>query len=168
MSPPPGGTPPRVHAFIDGQNLYLGVRELGWRLNYRRLRIWLTGKWQVSDAYLFIGYLPSNQRLFDHLERAGYHLVFKELDLGTPHPKGNLDVDLTLHAVTTMSRYDRAVLITSDGDFAPLVRFLKGQGKFETVVSPSAAKCSRLLKRAAGKRIAYLEDVRAKVERRTK
>ena len=158
----------RNFAFIDGQNLYLGVRDLGWRLDYRRLRIYLTAKFDIAKALLFIGYVPANKRLYQHLRSCGFELVFKEIDLTAPTAKGNVDVDLTLHVLTRIDEYARAALITSDGDFAPVVSYLKGKGKFETVISPSAKKCSRLLKRAAGQRITYLDSVRSKIERTTK
>ena len=39
------------YAFIDGANLHKGIVELGWRLDYRRFRVFLRDKYQVSVAY---------------------------------------------------------------------------------------------------------------------
>jgi uncharacterized LabA/DUF88 family protein len=156
---------PSNHAFIDAQNIHLGVRDLGWSLDYRRLRIWLTGRFQVSKALLFIGYVPANQSLYAHLRQCGFELVFKEIDLASPQHKGDIDVDLTLQAATTTASYDRAVLMTSDGDFAPLVRYLIGKKQFAMVVSPHPRTCSRFLKKASRGQITYLSDVRSKVAR---
>lgn len=108
--------------------------------------------------------MPKHQPLYEHLKRCGFELVFKEVDPRSPEPKGNVDVDLTLGAVGEMDAYDNALLITSDGDFGSLVRFLTKRDKFGTVISPSARKCSHLLKKAAAKRITYLSNVRSKVE----
>ena len=55
---------------------------------------------------------------------------------GSGAPKGNVDVDLTLHAVDLKGEYDRAVIITSDGDFASLVAHLRERNKLLTVLSP--------------------------------
>jgi len=41
------------YAFIDGANLYKGVSDLGWKLDYARLRVWLTEKYNVKMAYIF-------------------------------------------------------------------------------------------------------------------
>jgi len=153
-------------AFIDGQNLYLGVRALGWHLDYRRLRGYLTNKYDVKTALIFIGYIPTNEGLYRHLRSCGFELVFKEIDLAAPMAKGNVDVDLTLHAMSRMPDYKRAVLITSDGDFAPLVTYLKERDRLAGVISPAIRHCSRLLKKAAGEKIHYLEDVRGKVRRK--
>ncbi len=61
--------------------------------------------------------------------------------------------------------YDKAVIVTSDGDFACLVEYLRVQGKLERVLSPSRGKCSSLLKEAAGAAIDFLEVARKKLER---
>ena len=51
-------------AFIDGQNLHLGVRDLGWKLDYQRFRVYLADKYHVTRAYYFLGYMPENQILY--------------------------------------------------------------------------------------------------------
>jgi len=58
------------YAFIDSQNLNLGVKSLGWKLNYKRFRIYLKEKYSVNVAYLFIGYIPANQDLYSSLQSA--------------------------------------------------------------------------------------------------
>lgn len=60
--------------------------------------------------------------------------------------------------------YERAVVVTSDGDFGCLVRYLYEQQKLERVRSPSRRRCSALLKRAARERIDFLEDARGKIQ----
>ncbi len=60
--------------------------------------------------------------------------------------------------------YDRAVIVTSDGDFACLVRYLYKQGKLERVLSPNRKGCSVLLKRAAREKIDFVEDARRTLE----
>lgn len=55
------------YAFIDSQNLNLGIQSLGWKLDYRRFRVYLKEKYKVSIAYMFIGYIPANQDLYSSL-----------------------------------------------------------------------------------------------------
>jgi uncharacterized LabA/DUF88 family protein len=62
-----------------------------------------------------------------------------------------------------VQKYDRAIIMTSDGDFACLVRYLKQQGKLERVLSPNKKGCSILLRKAAGEKMGYLDDVRDKI-----
>ena len=47
-----------VYAFIDSQNLNLGIRSLGWNLDFKRFRVYLKDKYDVKKAFLFIGYNP--------------------------------------------------------------------------------------------------------------
>ena len=45
------------YTFIDSQNLNLGIQSLGWRLDYRRFRIYLKEKYDITVAYLFLGFI---------------------------------------------------------------------------------------------------------------
>lgn len=55
------------YAFIDSQNVNLGIKSLGWKLSWKRFRIYLKEKYKVSVVYLFIGYIPQNQDLYQSL-----------------------------------------------------------------------------------------------------
>ena len=65
------------YAFIDSQNLYKGIRDLGWQLDFKRFRVYLTHKYHVGKAFLFIGYLPQNTNLYRALQDYSYTLIFK-------------------------------------------------------------------------------------------
>ena len=54
-------------AFIDSQNLNLGVRSQKWNLDFVRFRRFLKDKYHVEKAYLFIGFVPGNQMLYADL-----------------------------------------------------------------------------------------------------
>lgn len=150
-------------AYIDGANLHKGIEQLGWALDYRKFRVWLSERHQVRIAYLFIGLIPKYSGLYTRLQEAGYVLVFKEtsLDENGRH-KGNCDADLVLHAVVDVFEggFDSALLVSSDGDYASLVKFLLDKRKMGVILSPRAAdRCSILLKRTKAK-ITYLDQMR--------
>lgn len=148
-------------AYIDAANLYRGVKSLGWRIDYRRFRVWLRDKYGVTQAYIFIGLVPKYKDLYTSLQEAGFTLVFREITYdGDGKVKGNCDADLVLKATRDAyeSAFEKAVLVSSDGDYAGLVKFLLEKDKFSVIVSPAVAKkCSILLKRT-GAKIAYLND----------
>ncbi|MEK7108046.1 MAG: NYN domain-containing protein [Patescibacteria group bacterium] len=156
-------------AYIDGANLHKGIAALGWQLDYHRFRVWLREKYGVQVAYLFIGLIPRYKDLYTFLQKNGFTLVFKEVVFdGTGQPKGNCDADLVLQASRDVyqTTFHQAVLVASDGDYAPLVKFLMESEKMCAVLSPStASKCSVLLKRT-GVRISYLNDQRKQLERK--
>lgn len=140
----------RNYAFIDGQNLNLGIRALGWSLDYQRFRIYLREKYGVERAYYFIGYLEENRNLYKSLQEAGYILIFKPIIRDSDgRAKGNVDADLVLQTMIDFSEYDKAVIVTSDGDFYCLVKYLYEKGKLLLVMSPYIKTCSILLKKGS-------------------
>jgi uncharacterized LabA/DUF88 family protein len=160
---------PRVHAYIDAANLHKGIESLGWRIDYRRFRPWIRQKFGVSGAYIFIGLIPRRAALYRFLRIAGFRLVFKDVVFGEGGvPKGNCDADLVLQAVRDYFEIGvgRTVLVSSDGDYAPLVRFFIEKGIPCVILSPAPKeKCSVLLKRT-GAPIVYLDGVRSKICRK--
>jgi uncharacterized LabA/DUF88 family protein len=152
------------YAFIDSQNLNLGVQELGWKLDFRKFRVYLKEKYGVSKAYLFIGYIPENQDMYNSLQEYGYLLVFKPvLKNKDGDVKGNVDADLVLQAMIDFDKYNKAVIVTSDGDFYCLVKYLYNKSKLEKVMSPNKRKCSVLLTRTAKERIVFMDNLRKKL-----
>ncbi len=135
------------YAFIDSQNLNLAIRAQGWKLDYRRFRVYLKDKYHVVKAFLFIGYLPTNQDLYTSLQNSGYILVFKPtLTLPDGKVKGNVDAELVLQAMVEMPNYDKAVVVTGDGDFHCLIKYLKRHDKLEKLLVPDERRYSSLLR----------------------
>jgi len=154
-------------AYIDGANLYRGVESLRWQLDYKRFRVWLSEKYRVRTAYLFIGLIPKYKELYKYLQESGFTLIFKEVVYdGDGKPKGNCDADLVLQATRDAyeNKFDKALLVSSDGDYAGLIAFLIEKQKFSAVLSPhSQDKCSILIKRT-GAKIAYINEQQSILE----
>jgi uncharacterized LabA/DUF88 family protein len=139
-----------IYAFIDSQNLNLGVRSLGWRIDYRKLRLYLSNKFGVERAFMFVGMVAGNQKLYSELQESGFILIFKPtvryVKDGKTTVKGNVDAELVLHAAAIeFDHYDKAIIVTGDGDFACLVEFLVEKDKLLHLMTPNA-KYSQLLK----------------------
>ncbi len=144
--------PLKNYAFIDSQNVNLGIKDQGWKLDWTKFRVYLREKFGVETAYIFIGYIEENKDLYLSLQKSGYILVFKEtLKNKDGIVKGNCDAELVLQAMIDYDKYERAIIVSGDGDFACLVRHLKKQGKLGRVIVPNIRKYSALLKRAAAK-----------------
>jgi len=158
-------------AYIDGANLYIGSNSLGWKLDYRRFRVWLKDKYSVERAYLFIGLVGGNKGLYEFLQEAGFILVFKETVCdGAGKIKGNCDADLVLHAVCDAyeNNCDKEVIISSDGDYAGLISFLMNKNKLRSVFSPNTSKLCSILIKKTGAPVAYLGDLKNKLEYKRK
>jgi len=139
-----------TYAFIDSQNLNLGVRSQGWRLDFTKFRILLSEKYLVKKAFLFIGFIPKNKELYAKLEKDGFILIFKPVIENKIHPKvkikGNVDAELVLHAMIQYPHYQKAIIVSGDGDFYCLVEYLYTKRKLAKVIVPSR-KYSSLLRK---------------------
>lgn len=151
------------YAFIDSQNLNLGIQKVGWKLNWRKFHEFLRDKYGVEKAFMFIGYMPDNVTLYEQMHELGYLIVLKptlemyknpagsdkapakEVDDKAPKKdddkkpavKGNVDAELVLYAVKEMPHYNKAIIVSGDGDFFSVVEYLKDRGKLLNVMVPN-------------------------------
>ena len=152
------------YAFIDSQNLNLSIRDQGWRVDFKRFRKYLEDKYRIKKAFIFIGYIPTKQSLYTSLQEYGYILIFKPtLSLPGGKVKGNIDAELVLHAMIEYANYDKAVIVTGDGDFHCLIEYFKRQSKLERLIIPNRYKFSSLLRKFA-KDMVFMSDLRVKLE----
>jgi len=139
-----------VFAFIDSQNLNLGVKSQGWKLDWRKFRQYLRDKYGVVKAYLFIGQVVGNESLYAFLQECDFILIFKPTlyrsERGKVIIKGNVDAELVLHAMIQYKNYHQAILVTGDGDFHCLIEYLEGKGKLLKILAPTKHYSSLLRK----------------------
>lgn len=153
-------------AFIDSQNLNLSIRTQGWILDYKKFRKYLEDKYSITKAFLFLGYVPQNQDLYTSLQESGYIVIFKPtLTLPDGKVKGNVDAELVLHAMVEYQKYDKALIITGDGDFYCLVDYLIKQDKLLKLMIPNEKKFSSLFRRVMP-HIVFMNNLREKLEYR--
>lgn len=100
------------YAFIDSQNLNLAIRNLGWKLDFKRFRVYLKEHYGVTKAYLFIGFIDGNNSLYTTLQEAGFLCVFKPtLTYKDGTTKGNVDAELVLQALLIPDRLRFSALL---------------------------------------------------------
>lgn len=152
-------------AYVDGQNLYMATAKNPdpWHIDMRRFRVYLRNKYKVEEAYYFIGAFDERHAsLYESLQRAGFILVFREHGMNLKSAKkGNVDVDLTLYALRDLidrgDEYDKALIVSGDGDYYRLVDYLISKGRFEKILLPSKRFASSLYKRVSREKYAYLD-----------
>jgi len=142
-----------IYAFIDSQNLNLGTSKdirtksgktiyKGWKLDFKKFRIYLNDKFRVSKAFLFIGYIKGNEKLYNSLKRWGYELIYKPtIKDRDGKAKGNIDAELEF------MRFQKAVIISGDGDFRCLHEYLISKKKLLKIVIPNRYSESSLLQK---------------------
>ena len=127
---------------IDAANVIYSLRDLGWRMDYKRLKRFFDLHAQLASIYFYAAYFEGDDgrnNLFEMLSRKGFILRTKAVKTirtktGILH-KANCDVELTMDAMTAHADFDAAVLMSGDSDFVPLVKFLQSQGKQVVVIS---------------------------------
>ncbi|MBI4033418.1 NYN domain-containing protein [Candidatus Saccharibacteria bacterium] len=151
----------RVYAFIDSQNVNVSTQKFGWKMDWRKFRRFLKDKYGVTQAYMFIGYVPEYEDMYEFLHDAGYSIVLKPtIDMSRPREtiaqpqpdlssgasakeeekkpiKGNVDAELVLWAMKELKNYDKAIIISGDGDFYCLVEYLDKEGKLLKLMPPN-------------------------------
>jgi len=157
-----------IYAFIDSQNVNLSIRECGWKLDFSRFYIYLKDKYKVSKAFIFIGYIASNKKLYTFLKKSGYIVVFKPTlkyrKKESSFTKGNIDAELVLHAMIEFPNYDKGIIVSGDGDFYCLIEYLEKQGKLLNIMIPNLKKYSALLRKYK-KYFIYLNKLNKKLGR---
>jgi uncharacterized LabA/DUF88 family protein len=148
-----------VYAFIDSQNLNVSTQKLGWKMDWSKFRKFLEEKYHVQKAFMFIGYVPEFEDMYQQLHETGYLIVLKPtFDMTKPRHemsdksddkdkkdkedekpvKGNIDADLVLWAMKELPNYSKAIIVSGDGDFFTLVEYLEEQQKLSKILTPSS------------------------------
>ncbi len=133
----------RVAVFIDAANMIYCHKDLGWKIDFKKVKKYFEEKCQLIGMYYYSAYLVESigqQSFFEMLSRKGFILRLKKLKRiaqsdGTFILKGNCDTDLVVDAVARMAEYDSAVIMSGDSDFVSLVHLLKDRQKKVVVIS---------------------------------
>lgn len=152
------------YAYIDAQNVNLAIQECGWRLDWRKFYHYLKEKYKAKKIYFFVGYIRKNENLYKKIKSIGYTLVFKEVSTVSSEIKGNVDAELVLQCAVDIANYDNAIIVSNDGDFSCLVKYLYGKNKLKCVLSPNIYKCSSLLKKSSKGKMRCLNVLKDKLK----
>lgn len=88
------------------------------------------------------------------LEKFGYQLYLKPVKLyeqedGTTKRKANCDVEMAFHLMKEKDNFERVIILSGDGDFLPVLKYLKKQGK-EIIVLARGARTAKEIRQFAG------------------
>jgi uncharacterized LabA/DUF88 family protein len=171
--------PQRSAILVDGSNAYATCKQLGFDIDYKRLKDFIDAEVEVHRALYFTA-LPedSNQitplkPLVDFLSYNGWNVVTKPTktfmnDVGELKVKGNMDMEIAIEALKLASHVSDMYILSGDGDFKALVIALQDVGVRVTVISSITTRpsmCADLLRRQADDFI-ELSEIKISVERR--
>ena len=108
--------------------------------------------------------MSGNELLYTQLQKDGYIVIFKPtlaIKRGKKIVvKGNVDAELVLHSMIEYPNYDKAIIISGDGDFHCLVKYLAQKSRLLKLMAPSRSGVSSLL-REFGEYVIFVEDLKA-------
>ena len=136
-------------AFVDGQNLHLGTKQNGWRVDHNKFRIYLKDKYHVDEAYYFLGYVSDeHQDLYKNLQKSGFIVLFREHSSNLKaNKKGNVDTDIVfeiMKALIERDDFNKVILVSGDGDYKKLVDYLIEKGRLKRLLFPNRQFASSL------------------------
>lgn len=135
--------------FVDVQNLYYSARNIyNARVNFAALLKETVGVRKLIRAitYVIRAQMPEEQTFFDALAKAGFEVKSKDLQVffgGVK--KGDWDVGITMDMIKMMNKLDAIVLASGDGDYIPLVEYLKNFGVRVEMVAFGKSASSKLI-----------------------
>ncbi|HEY4496603.1 MAG TPA: NYN domain-containing protein [Candidatus Paceibacterota bacterium] len=120
----------RIGIFIDIQNLYHSAKNLyGARVNYSELMKALIGERKLVRALAYVvksDPMTGEESFFDALVKAGIEIRSKDIQIFPGGAKkADWDVGMAVDAIRMAPLLDIVILVTGDGDFIPLVEYLK-------------------------------------------
>ena len=146
------------------------TEQAGWTVDFRELRKHLAEIYAVKTAYYFLGCKRYDMELlYSNIENANFVLMFGDK---SPTSQKEWDGDVDAHIVFEMMRhyfdeindFDKMVLVSGDGDFLRVIRYLILRNKFRTALLPSRKESSALYRQLGRRYYAHLDDVRTLIE----
>lgn len=140
----------RIGIFADIQNLYHSAKNLyHGRVNYRELVKELTAGRKLIRAMAYVvksEAVEGEAAFFEALEKSGLELRMKDLQVyAGGMKKADWDVGMAVDAIRMANYLDTIILVTGDGDFTPLVEYLKwGLGRQVEVAAFDRSTSGRL------------------------
>src|SRR3989338_1536554 len=119
----------RVGVFVDTQNMYHSAKNLYHaKVNFKRLLEDAVGDRKLIRAFAYVIKTESGEEtaFVEALEKSGYEIKIKDLQVfAGGQKKADWDVGMAIDAVILADKIDVAVIVSGDGDFIPLVEYLK-------------------------------------------
>lgn len=135
----------KVYIFIDAANIFYTQRTLGWKISYGKLRQYFKEECGENLGLMFVytaydSDRPQQKKFLDMLEINRYIVRTKEVKRirvakGIYEWKGDFDVELSMDVIDNLQKFETAVLLSGDSDFAPVVKRMKDNNKRIIVMS---------------------------------
>jgi len=138
----------KVAVLIDVQNLYHSAKNIyRSRVNFKEILTTAVAGRKLIRAFGYVVRTKSGEEkpFFEALTKLGIETRVRDLqEFFGGLKKADWDVGITIDAVKTAPEVNTICLVSGDGDFIPLVEYLKNQGKRVEVIAFGKSASSRL------------------------
>lgn len=120
----------RIGVFVDIQNIYYGARDnFNGKIDFKKLlENVVRGRKLIAAKAYIVNSEVDNRQFVKLLSQLNYEVVSKSLKTRMDgSQKGNLDIEMTIDIMNLKDKLDTVILVSGDGDFVPLVEFLKSK-----------------------------------------
>lgn len=143
----------RVGVFIDTQNLYHSAKNLyRANVNFGAVLTEVVGERALIRAIAYVIHTEGGEEkgFFEALEKVGIETKTKALQIfGSGAKKADWDVGLAIDAIKLAPKLDAVIICSGDGDFVPLVEYLKtNEGCQVEIAAFSKSTSSKLIEAA--------------------
>lgn len=142
----------RVGVFVDVQNMYYSARALyEQHVDFGEILKEAVGDRQLVRAFAYVIEADNDEEstFFEALENRGFELRSKKLlNFYGGNSKGDWDIGIAMDVVRLLPKLDAIVLVSGDGDFADLLRFVKSRGVRADVMAFGSSASSALREEA--------------------
>jgi len=142
----------RVSVLIDAQNMYHSAKNLyGAKVNFKEvLKTAVAGRKLVrAIAYVIRTESGEEKTFFEALIKTGIETKIKDLQIFYGGlKKADWDVGIAVDAIKLAPQLDALILVTGDGDFLPLLEYLRGQGRQIEIIAFAKSASTKLIEAA--------------------
>lgn len=164
----------RIIIFIDAANVIYSLRDLGWKIDYKKFQQYFKKRSTLIDIYFYTAFFDDDigrKNMLEMLSRKGFKIRSKAVKHiktqdGSVLHKANCDVELTMDVMTLHPQLDTAILMSGDSDFVPLVKLLQSHGKKVVIISTRGHVARELIE--ASDYFVYFDFFRKDWEMKTK
>lgn len=155
----------KTRIYIDASNIILSLRELGHKVDFLKLQVYLRDRFRTDEIYYFTPNLKGLEEDLKKLEEKNFKVIKKEIYFYQNKIKANCDVEIS-HYITSHIKdklVDKIVLLSGDGDFSLLLDYAK-ENKIEfDVLAATTKSTGKFMRKRYFPKVYFLTEI-AKVK----
>ena len=157
----------RIIIFIDNSNIFKGFRKYNTKVDYEKLKNIIARGRDLKDIFLYEGVVypmsPQKKKWYEDLKRKSGYVIKASFDKIAANDaiEKKIDIKMAIDIISLAyeNAYDKAVLVSGDGDFIPVVNKLKEMNKSVELWAFKYSLSNALMVKIEEGNLFYLDDI---------